>query len=50
MGRAAQILKVVIAGGSYCLALLLTHPVRSDIPDQPVKRQIIQLVNVLLGG
>ena len=49
-GRAAQFLKFLIAGCGYCLALLLIHPVRSDIPDRPVKRQIMQLVNVLLGG
>lgn len=49
-GRGALILKFMIAGCAYCLALLVTHPVRSDLADQPVRRQIVQLVNVLLGG
>ncbi len=49
-GRLAEMFRLFVAGMGYCLALLVAHPPRAAPAGRPVRRQIAQLVNVLLGG
>jgi len=48
--RLTAAVKLGLAGTGYCLALLSTYWRRPSHSNSPIRQQILQFVNVLMGG